>query len=97
MLRSNVDVSMGLVNKVIGFITEIMWPHYRRAQMLVTDIPSVLIDFGRDGMHKIDPVSKQFPAKFSYGIVERRLRCYTLGIKTIRKKPSICCSQVSAE
>jgi ATP-dependent exoDNAse (exonuclease V) alpha subunit len=38
------------------------------------DIPSVRIDFGKDGeQHLIQPISKQFPAKYSYGTVERRV------------------------
>ena len=33
MLRSNIDVSKGLVNGAIGFIEEIIWSHFRRAQV----------------------------------------------------------------
>jgi len=50
----------------------INWPHHRRDQMYETDIPSVRIDFGNDGIHVIEPISIQFPAKFNYGTIERR-------------------------
>lgn len=73
MLRYNVDVSKGLVNGAIGHITEIIWPCFRRAQMYDTDIPSVRIDFGKDGVHLIQPKSVQFPAKYSHGTAERRM------------------------
>lgn len=39
MLRSNVDVPKWFGNS--GFITEIIWPNYRRDQMYDTDIPTV--------------------------------------------------------
>jgi len=32
----------------------------------------VKIDFGKDGIHTVKPVSVQFPAKLSYGTIERR-------------------------
>ncbi|GFQ95677.1 ATP-dependent DNA helicase [Trichonephila clavata] len=73
MLRYNVDVSKGLVNGAIGHITEIIWPCFRRAQMYDTDIPSVRIDFGKDGAHLIQPKTVQFPAKYSHGTAERRM------------------------
>lgn len=73
MLRSNIDVLKGLVNGAIGFITEVIWPNFRRAQMYETDIPSVRVDFGNDGIHVIQSKSIQFPAKFSYGTAERRM------------------------
>lgn len=73
MLRSNIDISKGLVNGAIGHITEIIWPHFRRAQMYDQDIPTVRIDFGRDGIHSIQPISKEFPAKGSNGTLERRM------------------------
>src|SRR5271154_5268824 len=73
MLRSNIDVRNGLVNGAIGCITEIIWPNFRKGQMYETDIPSVCIDFGNDGVHTIQPKSIQFPAKFSYGNAERRM------------------------
>ena len=73
MIRSNIDVSKGLVNGAIGNITEIIWPNFRRGQMYETDIPSVRIDLGKDGIHLIKPVSLQFPAMRSYGTAERRM------------------------
>ncbi|GFQ84381.1 ATP-dependent DNA helicase [Trichonephila clavata] len=73
MLRYNVDVSKGLVNGAIGHITEIIWPCFRRAQISDTDIPSVRIDFGKDGVHLIQPKAVQFPAKYSHGTAERRM------------------------
>ncbi|GIY13378.1 hypothetical protein CEXT_515401 [Caerostris extrusa] len=51
MLRSNIDVSKGLVNGNMGFITEIIWTNFRRDQVYAEDIPSVRIDFGSDGAH----------------------------------------------
>lgn len=73
MLRSNVDVSKGLVNGAIGFIEEIIWPNYRRAQMYENDVPSVRVNFGQIGVHQISPIAVQFPAKHSYGTAERRM------------------------
>lgn len=73
MLHANVDVSKVLVNSAIGYITEIVWPHFRRKQMYETDIPSVHINFERDIVHPIHPKSIQFPAKFNYGTAERRI------------------------
>lgn len=73
MLRSNIDVTKGLVNGNMGIITEIIWPHFRRDQVYDSDIPSVRIDFGQDGVHLIKPISIQFPAKYSYGTAERRM------------------------
>ncbi|XP_030760062.1 ATP-dependent DNA helicase PIF1-like [Sitophilus oryzae] len=69
MLRSNIDVTKGLVNGAIGHITEIVWPQFRRTQMYETDVPSVWID----GIHVIHPKAIQFPAKFNYGTAERRM------------------------
>ncbi|KAG5666753.1 hypothetical protein PVAND_014765 [Polypedilum vanderplanki] len=73
MLRSNVDVEKGLVNGAIGTIKEIIWSNFRRDQMYPTDIPSVRIDFGRDGIHLIQPRAVQFPALRNYGTIERRM------------------------
>lgn len=61
------------MNGAMGQITEIIWPHFRRVQMYDMDIPSVDFEFDQGTIHKIDPISKQFPAKFSYGTVERRM------------------------
>lgn len=57
----------------MGFITEIIWPNYRRDQVYAEDIPSVRINFGSDGEYVIKPISIQFPAKYSYGTAERRM------------------------
>ncbi|XP_044597316.1 ATP-dependent DNA helicase PIF1-like [Cotesia glomerata] len=57
----------------MGFITEIIWPNFRRNQVYAEDIPSVRINFGSDGDHVINPKSIQFPAKYSYGTAERRM------------------------
>lgn len=73
MLRSNIDVSKGLVNGAIGFIEEIIWPNFRRAQMYENDVPSVRVNFGQIGVHQISPIAVQFPAKHSYGTAERRM------------------------
>ncbi|GBO20596.1 hypothetical protein AVEN_60483-1 [Araneus ventricosus] len=73
MLRSNIDVKKGLVNGAIGFITEIHWPNFRRAQMYGQDIPSVTVNFGNNGVRRIEPISVQFPAKRIYGTAERRM------------------------
>ncbi|GFQ73846.1 ATP-dependent DNA helicase [Trichonephila clavata] len=41
--------------------------------ILITDIPSVRIDFSKDGAHFIQPKTVQFPAKYSHGTAERRM------------------------
>lgn len=71
MLRSNINIEQGLVNGAMGTITEIVWPLFCRDQMYDTDIPSVVIDFGRDGIHLIKSKSIQFPALRNYGTIER--------------------------
>ena len=43
-------------------------PHHRRDQMHETDVPSVRIVFGRDGIHLLEPVL--FPAKYNYETIE---------------------------
>jgi len=73
MLRSNIDLEKGLVNGSMGNITEVVWPHFRRGQIYDTDVPSVRVDFGRDGIHLIEPRTVQFPAKYNYGTIERRM------------------------
>src|SRR5436190_22389778 len=78
MLRSNIDQSKGLVNGAIGKITDIIWPHFRRGQIYEEDIPSVRIDFGRDGNHVINPKTTQFPAMYSYRTIERRMLPFIL-------------------
>ncbi|KMQ83612.1 atp-dependent dna helicase pif1-like protein [Lasius niger] len=73
MLRSNVNIEQGLVNGAMGIVSEITWPCYRRAQVYKEDIPSsVTINFGKDGIHSIKPISLQFPALRNYGTIERR-------------------------
>ncbi|GFY57493.1 ATP-dependent DNA helicase [Trichonephila inaurata madagascariensis] len=73
MLRYKVDAFKGLVNGAAGPITGIIWPCFQRAQMYDTDIPSVHIDFYKDGVHFIQPKIMQFPAKYSHGTAERRM------------------------
>lgn len=73
MLRSIIDVEKGLVNVSIGIISDIVWPKFRRDQMYETDIPSIKVNFGNEGEHLIQPIGIQFPAKYSYGTVERRM------------------------
>lgn len=73
MLRYNVDTSKGLVNGAIGHVTQIIWPLFRRAQLYAHDIPAVMVDFGVVGVHRIEPISIQFPAKYSAGMAERRM------------------------
>ncbi|GFR10030.1 ATP-dependent DNA helicase [Trichonephila clavata] len=73
MLRCNVDASKGLVNGSIGHITEIIWLCFRGAKMYDTDIPSVRIDFGKEGVHLTQPKTVHFPAKYSHSTAERRI------------------------
>ena len=54
MLHSNINIEKGLVNGLIGIITEIIWPHFRRDQMYNTDIPIVCVPI-LDGIHRIEP------------------------------------------
>lgn len=68
MMRSNIGVSRGIVNGAIGFVTEIICPHFRRGQLYDNGIPSIRIDFGP---HVIDTKAIQFPALYSYGTAER--------------------------
>jgi hypothetical protein len=42
-------------------------------QMYSTDIPFLHIDFGRIGIHHIEPCAFQFTAKPNYGMIERRM------------------------
>jgi hypothetical protein len=60
-----------LVNGAMDYVTEIIWPLFRRAQLYVQDILAVKIDFGETSVHHIDAMTVQFPAKFSCGIAER--------------------------
>lgn len=90
MLRSNIDVAKGLVNGAIGTITRIIWPYFRRGQICSQDVPSVEIDFGKDGVHKIEPKSIQFPAMYSYGTAERRMLPLILSWATTVHKMQGC-------
>ncbi|GBL79080.1 ATP-dependent DNA helicase PIF1 [Araneus ventricosus] len=73
MLRSNINVAKGLVNGSIGYFTDITCPLSRREQVYDQDIPSVKIDLGSVGVHVVQPISIQFPAKYYYGTAERRM------------------------
>ncbi|CAI6372668.1 unnamed protein product [Macrosiphum euphorbiae] len=74
MLRTNLNVSQGLVNGAIVNMTEINWPNFVRDQLYDECIPtSIRVDFGRDGIHKIEPISSHFPAMRSYGTAERKM------------------------
>lgn len=73
MSGSNVDVSKGLVNGPVRIIMEITRPRFRRDQMYNTDLVFVPTDFGEAGLHIIVPKSIPFPAKYSYGAVEKRM------------------------
>ncbi|GFU61522.1 ATP-dependent DNA helicase PIF1 [Nephila pilipes] len=57
MLRYNVLVEGGLVNGVMGVITQIFWPNYRRDQMYDNDIPDLQIEFDRIGIHRLTPIA----------------------------------------
>jgi hypothetical protein len=54
-----------LVNGVMDSLTEIIRPLFRRAQLYDQDILAVKIDFGETGVHQLDAMTLQFPAKFS--------------------------------
>lgn len=71
MLRSNINIDQGLVNGAMGTIAGIVWPLFPCDQMYDTDIPSVRIDFSRDGIHLTKLKSIQFPALRNYGTTER--------------------------
>lgn len=58
---------------MISHITETIWPYFTRAQLYDSDILSIRIDYGRDGIHVIQPKSVQFPAKFNYDAAERSM------------------------
>ena len=57
LLRSNINVAKGLGERY-NFSNEIIWPLFHRGQLHEYDIPSVRLDFGNDGMHVINPISK---------------------------------------
>lgn len=94
ILRSNIDLAKGqysiLVSGNMGFITEIIWPYFRRDQVFDTDIPSDCIDFGSDGIHLIKPISIQLPRKYSYGTAERRMLPLILNWSSIVHKMQGC-------
>ncbi|GFR27391.1 ATP-dependent DNA helicase [Trichonephila clavata] len=71
MLHSNINVEQGLVNCAMCIITKIVWPLFRCDQIYNTDILSVRINFGKDGIHLIKPKSIQFSALQNYGKIER--------------------------
>ncbi|GFU00593.1 ATP-dependent DNA helicase PIF1 [Nephila pilipes] len=73
MLRYNVLVEGGLVNGVMGVITQIFWPNYRRDQMYDNDIPDFQIEFDRIGIHRLTPIAVKFPAVKNKGTIERRM------------------------
>lgn len=55
-------------------ITEFVWSYYRRDQLYDSDLRSIRIDYGKDGVHVIHiPKSIKFPAKFNYGTAEKRM------------------------
>jgi hypothetical protein len=56
-----------LLNGAMDAITEIIWPFFWRAQLYGQDLAAVKIDFGETGVHRIDAMTVQFPAKFSCG------------------------------
>lgn len=60
MLRSNIHITKGLVNGAIRFVTNIIWPTFRRNQLYATAIPSVRINFSKDGVHVIKLIAVQF-------------------------------------
>ncbi|GFY53522.1 ATP-dependent DNA helicase [Trichonephila inaurata madagascariensis] len=60
----------GLVNGAMGIITEIVWSLFRRDQNYDTDILSVCIDFGKDGISLMKSKSIQFSALRNYGTIE---------------------------
>jgi hypothetical protein len=53
------------------YITELIWSLFRRTQLYDQDILAVKIDFGESGVHQIDAMTVQFPAKFSCETAER--------------------------
>jgi hypothetical protein len=60
-----------LINGAMGVITEIIWSLFRGAQLYDQDIPAAKIYFGETGVHKIDAMTLQFPAKISCGTADR--------------------------
>jgi hypothetical protein len=59
------------LNGAMDSITEIIRPIFRRAQFYNQDILGVKIYFGEAGVHQIDVMTLQFPAKFRCGTAER--------------------------
>jgi hypothetical protein len=55
------DISCGAMDSI-----KIIWSLFRRAQLYNQDILAVKIDFGETGVHQIDAMTVQFPAKFSW-------------------------------
>jgi hypothetical protein len=65
IMNQNIYQDKRLVNGAMLNITEIIWSLFRRAQLYDQDILAVKIDFGETGVHQIDAMTVQFPAKFS--------------------------------
>ncbi|GFY49303.1 ATP-dependent DNA helicase [Trichonephila inaurata madagascariensis] len=58
MFRSIINIEQGPLNGAMSITTEIVWPLLRHDQIYDTDISSVRIDFGRDGIHLIKSQNK---------------------------------------
>lgn len=72
MLRRNLSVSKGLVNGSIGKVVGFTWRSFRKDQIDIGEHPeSILVDFDKGGLQKIEPVSCKFNAKHGYGTIER--------------------------
>ena len=52
------------MNGAIGHITEIIWSLFHSGQLHYYFFPSVRKDFGKDGTHVINPISKQFVVRY---------------------------------
>jgi len=73
MIRANIDVKKGLVNGTIGVIKKINWNHFRMAQVYSQDDPSVVVEISENCEYEINLYTVQFPAKFNFGTIERRM------------------------
>jgi hypothetical protein len=71
IMKQKIYQDKRLVNGAMNSITEILWPLFRRVQLYDQDILAVKIDFRETGVHKIDAMTLQFPAKFSCETAER--------------------------
>lgn len=61
MLRTNINITKGLVIGAIGFVTESIWLLFGRNQMYTTDVQSVRNNFSEDGEYVIKPIAVPFP------------------------------------